>query len=184
MKFKYALVARNMQPLAEYSMTTNSIRDIALYNIKDYNPNDRYSLSRINDLIFLSLNEPNRMSYLIVCEPSTKKDVAYNLLNCIQKQWILKYGYNVSNREPFSLNKEFGETILKEILISYNDEKKVEKLLEAIEKLKEAQRKQQEVIKRITQAFANGERLAILEEKMNNNFRDAAQMFHRNVNTD
>ena len=79
MKFKYALVARNTQPLAEYSMTTNSIRDIALSNLKDYNPNDRYSLSRINDLIYLSLNEPNRIRYLIVCEPSTKRDVGYNL---------------------------------------------------------------------------------------------------------
>ncbi|KAK8878499.1 hypothetical protein M9Y10_005274 [Tritrichomonas musculus] len=172
--FQYALVARGTTPLAEYALVQGNQRNIAIKMLESLDPKTPNAIVEQGKSIFYSLTDPDRMTFLALCDAGVTPTLRSSFLEELQRKWRQKYGNSAASFAPNSKNNEFGATEIRNLLTSFNTERNA-KLAQAKQNLQETQEK---MTQNLTMAFARGEQLNIMEQKAEN-IKDSAQTFHR-----
>lgn len=173
-KFQYALVARGTTPLAEYTLVQGNHRNIAIKMLENLDPKNPSAIVEQGKNIFFTMTDPDRMTFLCLCDSSVPATLRSNFLEELKRKWRQKYGNSAAGFGPNSKNDEFGRTEIKNLLTSFNSERNA-KLAQAKGYLQDTQDK---MTQNLTMAFMRGEQLNIMEQKAEN-IKDSAQTFHR-----
>jgi vesicle-associated membrane protein 7 len=172
--FQYGLVARATTPLAEYTPVTGNFTNVAIRMLEAIDPNKPRGIVEQGEFMFLSLTDPDRMSYLCVVQKQVNVQTGYAFLEDLKSKWVQRYGRSASSFAPRSKNTEFGQTEIASLLRTFNSPSN-QKISQIHANLEETQNK---MTQNLTMALARGEQLSVLADKADN-IRESAATFKR-----
>ncbi|KAH0787300.1 Synaptobrevin family protein [Histomonas meleagridis] len=120
MQFEYAAVTRNSQILAQHANTAGNF-DVYLSDIINrINPNDsRFTCEKMNHRYFIS-HESSGLNFIVAGPLTLQSQAAYNFLDQVQRNFIMKYGRTWESAPSYGMQSEFGPK-LQSIMCDKND---------------------------------------------------------------
>jgi hypothetical protein len=174
--FQYALVARGVTPLAEYSVVTGNARTIALRMLESLDPQKPRGIVEQNSGVFYTLTEADRTTYLCLTNKGISASTAAKFLDDLKAKWRARYGNSGSLFAPNSKNAEFGQTEIAQLFRNLNSQSALK--LNQIQVNLDAT--QAQMTENLTMALARGEQLNVMEAKAED-IRHSAQTFRRDA---
>jgi hypothetical protein len=172
--FQYGLVARGTTPLAEYSLSEGNFTAIAIRMIEAIDPKTPRATVDQSDYVFLSLTEPNRMTYVCVIEKAISHQTGFQFLEELKCKWQQRYGSSPPSFSAKSKNTEFGQSEIASLIRTFNSSSN-QKIAQIKSNIEETQNT---MTQNLTLALARGEQLSIMSDKAEN-IRESASTFQR-----
>ncbi len=177
-KIIYALIAKGVKPLVDYSNYTGTFDQICIRYLKNIGPGTSAAIKLEDGYTIFYINEGN-ITYLIMADNTYPKEAALGCLESIKKEFISIYsdGSNIENNEDFALNNEF-QTKLRMKFDYFNANKDVSN--EAIGKLKDEMNKMKdEVINSSGLLNDRGDKIKLLDDKADTLSRDSNTFYRQ-----
>jgi len=172
--FQYTLVARGTTPLAEFSLVTGNNRAIAVKMLENIDPKTARAVVEQGEYIFMTLTEPDRITFLILTEKTVASSARISFLEDLKNKWRSRYGNSAAGFAPNSKNAEFGQTEMAALIRNFNSG-----LYQKIGAAKaNLEATQDQMTQNLTMALARGEQLSVMASKAEN-IRDSASTFRR-----
>jgi vesicle-associated membrane protein 7 len=172
--FQYALVARGVSPLAEYSVVTGNVRTIAVKMLENLDPKKPRGILEQSNGVFHSLADPDRITYMCLANKGISASVATKFLDDLKSRWRGRYGNSGLSFAPNSKNAEFGSTEIAQLFRNYNSQT-AQKLNEIHRTLDDTQALRTQTL---TMALIRDEQLTVMEGKAED-IRASAESFRR-----
>ena len=103
----YALVAKGVKPLSDYSNFTGTFDQVCINYLKNIGPDTSAAVKLDSDYIIYYINEHN-ITYLIMTDNIYPKEAALGCLESIKKEFQSIYSNrSFDDEERFGLNDEF-----------------------------------------------------------------------------
>ena len=108
MEFEYSAVTRNSVILAQHANTTGNFDVCVNEIINRINPNDsRFTCEKMNHRYFIS-HESKGLNFIVAGPLALQSQTAYNFLDQVHRNFIMKYGRLWENAPSFGMQSEFG----------------------------------------------------------------------------
>ena len=160
MSILYSLVARNSTVLAEYTNSSGNFPTITRVLLAKINDVDS-KMSYVYDKYVFHYIVENHLVYLCMCSDMDKRRLPFAFLEDIKQRFQSTYGSKAQTAIAFSLNKEFGEVLQKQ-MIFYNTDPSADSLSTVHSKIDEVKNV---MVQNIEMILERGEKLELLVDK-------------------
>lgn len=159
MTILYALVSRGKTVLAEYTSSSGNFPTITRVLLGKIGEEDT-KMSYIYDQYIFHYIVENRITYLCMCDESTKRRLPFNFLEDMKQRFTDTYGERAHTAIAFAMSNDFGKIIQKQM--EFFNSSSADSFAQVNNKLDDVKNI---MVKNIEMVLERGEKLELLVDK-------------------